>query len=67
IGEILGIETCEVMAFGDGENDLDMLRTVGHPVAMENSQEIVKNEIKNRAIPNTEEGVAKYIEEYFKF
>lgn len=67
IGEILGIETCEVMAFGDGENDLDMLRTVGHPVAMENSQEILKKEIKNIARPNVEEGVAKYIEEYFKF
>ena len=53
------------MAFGDGENDLAMLRKVGYPVAMENAQEVLKKEVKNIATPNMEEGVAKYIEKYF--
>ena len=65
IGKILNISCDEIMAFGDGENDLDMLRKVGYPVAMENGQEILKKEIKNKAISNLEEGVAKYIEKYF--
>lgn len=65
IGKLMNILPEEVMAFGDGENDLDMLKKVGFPVAMENAQEVVKNEIKNRAISNIEEGVAKYIQEYF--
>ena len=55
-----------VMAFGDGENDLDMLKKVGHPVAMENAQDIVKKEINNTAPKNIENGVALYLEKFFK-
>lgn len=65
LGKILNVPCDEIMAFGDGENDLSMLRKAGHPVAMENGQEILKKEIKNTAISNIEEGVAKYIEKYF--
>ena len=57
----------KIMAFGDGENDLDMLRKVGHPVVMENAQEIVKREINNTAPKNIENGVALYLEKFFKF
>ena len=65
IGKLLNIPCDEIMAFGDGENDLAMLRKVGYPVAMENAQEVLKKEVKNIATPNMEEGVAKYIEKYF--
>lgn len=65
IGKLLNIPCNEIMAFGDGENDLTMLKKVGYPVAMENAQEIVKKEVKNIATPNIDEGVAKYIEKYF--
>lgn len=65
ITKLLNIPIEETMAFGDGENDLDMLRKVGYPVVMENGQEILKKEIKNIALPNSEEGVAKYLEKYF--
>ena len=36
------------MAFGDGENDFDMLQAVGHPVVMENGLDILKEKIKNQ-------------------
>lgn len=36
LGEILGIKKDEIMAFGDGSNDMDMIRRVGFGVAMEN-------------------------------
>lgn len=66
IAQQLGIEMERVMAFGDGENDLDMLKKVGHPVAMENAQDIVKKEINNTAPKNIENGVALYLEKFFK-
>lgn len=66
IAQQLGIKMNKIMAFGDGENDLDMLRKVGHPVVMENAQEIVKKEINNTAPKNIENGVALYLEKFFK-
>ena len=65
LAEIFNLNLDEFMAFGDGENDLDMLRTAGHPVIMANSQEIIKKEFHNMTLSNTEDGVAKYIEKYF--
>ena len=53
------------MAFGDGENDLDMLKTVGHPVIMENSQELLKDFFSNVTLSNKEDGVARYLEKFF--
>ena len=35
-GRALGISPYEMMAFGDNENDRDMLNVVGHPYLMEN-------------------------------
>lgn len=65
ISEKLNIPLENIMAFGDGENDYDMLKTVGHPVVMENGLDSLKEKIKNRAPKNVENGVAKYLEKYF--
>ena len=65
LAEIFNLNLDEFMAFGDGENDLDMLRTAGHPVIMANSQEIIKKEFHNMTLSNIDDGVAKYIEKYF--
>ena len=37
-----GLDRSEIMAFGDGENDIDMLKFAGIGVAMGNSSDIVK-------------------------
>lgn len=37
-----GIEASEVMAFGDSMNDYEILRAVGHPVAMGNARPAIK-------------------------
>lgn len=66
IAQEMNISMEKIMAFGDGENDLDMLKKVGHPVVMENAQEIVKKVVRNRAPKNIDNGVAKYLEKYFK-
>lgn len=37
-----GIRLCETLSFGDGKNDIDMLRTTGIGVAMKNGDEELK-------------------------
>lgn len=66
IAKILNFNMDKIIAFGDAENDLDMLKKVGHPVVMENAQSIVKKLINNRAGKNSEDGVAKYLKNYFQ-
>lgn len=65
LANIFNISHTEFMAFGDGENDIEMLRTAGHPVVMANAQDILKKEFSNLTNSNTEDGVAKYLEKYF--
>ena len=43
LGHRLGIDRDEIMACGDGDNDLEMLKAVGFGVAMGNASEAVKH------------------------
>ena len=54
----LGVPREEVIAMGDSESDLAMLRWVGLGVAMRNSPDIVKKEALHVAPSNDEDGVA---------
>ena len=64
LGEVLGIRMEEIMAFGDGNNDIQMLEAVGVGVAMANSVPEVLAVADMVAPSNDEDGVAKVIEEY---
>ena len=64
LGKVLGIPREEIMAFGDGDNDLKMLKEVGTGVAMENGIASVKAAADYITASNDEEGVAKFIEKY---
>ncbi|MBN2860747.1 MAG: HAD family phosphatase [Sphaerochaetaceae bacterium] len=57
-----GIEAERVMAIGDENNDLEMLRMVGHPVAMANATKQVKQAARYHTSSCDEEGVARIIE-----
>jgi len=59
----LGIDPAEVMAVGDGENDLEMLRMVGHPVAMGNAVPVLKKVARHVVGTNSEDGVAQALRE----
>ena len=61
--EHFGIDENETMAFGDYTNDLDMLKAVRYPVAMENAVDEVKAIAKYIAPLNTEGGVGRFIME----
>ena len=64
LGRLLGIEREEIMACGDGLNDLAMLRAVGFGVAMANGNEEVKKYADYVTGSNDEDGVAKAIEKF---
>ena len=64
LGELLGIERDEIMACGDGMNDLEMLKEVGFGVAMENAVQPVKDAADYITDSNENDGVAKAIEKF---
>lgn len=54
LGEVFGFELSEVMAFGDSENDLEMLSGVGVGVAMGNGEDELKDQATMSLILITE-------------
>ncbi|MGV3311263.1 Cof-type HAD-IIB family hydrolase [Streptococcus suis] len=62
LGERWGILPDEMMAFGDGDNDLEMLAYVGHSYAMENASTNCKQQAKNIAPSNQLSGVIEVLE-----
>lgn len=55
----LGIDLADSIAFGDGGNDTDMLRTAGIGVAMANAIDEVKQAADYITLSNMEDGLAK--------
>lgn len=64
IAEYYGLKREEVIAIGDGENDISMIEYAGLGVAMANAMEPVKNAADLITKSNAEDGVAHIIEEY---
>lgn len=56
-----GISTEEAAAFGDGENDVGMLKTVKYGFAMGNAPESVKEQAAYVTLDNDEEGLLEVI------
>lgn len=62
--EMKGLEPEQVMAFGDGENDIEMIEYAGFGVAMGNACPGAKAAADYIAPGNDQEGVAKTIEKF---
>lgn len=58
------IEQKDIIAFGDGDNDIEMLTYAGVGVAMENAIDKLKEVANHVTKTNKESGVAHYIHEY---
>ncbi len=66
LAEHLGLRPDEVMAFGDGQNDVPMLEYAGFGYAMANACPQALACTPLIAPPNTEDGVAQVIEKYLE-
>lgn len=64
LGRMLGIRREEIMACGDGDNDIVMLEEAGFGVAMANGEDKVKEAADYITLSNEEDGVADVIEKY---
>ena len=64
LAELLGLRSEEVMCFGDGQNDVPMLKFAGAGWAMANGCADARACTDLIAPPNTEDGVAQVIEAY---
>lgn len=62
----LGLPLNQTMAFGDSMNDVELFRTVAHPILMENSGRNLSALFPQaqRAQANHEDGVARFLYEY---
>ena len=54
----LSIDPSEVIAFGDAENDLEMIKFAGHGVAMGNACDELKEAANEVTLTNNEDGIA---------
>lgn len=64
LAEKLGIKQEEVMAIGDGNNDVEMLEYANYGVAMGNASKLARNAAKYTTDTNENDGVAKAIRKY---
>lgn len=62
--QMQGIDLADVCCFGDYYNDMDMLKAVGHSVAMGNAPAAVQNAARYVTASNDEDGVALFIRKY---
>ncbi len=61
----INIDSSQIIAFGDDDNDLEMLSYVGCAVAMKNGNDNVKNKAKYiTEFDNDNNGVAEFIKNY---
>ena len=66
LAKSLGIKQEEVIAFGDGYNDLSMIEYAGLGVAMENAVEEVKQRAKVVTKSNNEDGIAYVLSQIYE-
>lgn len=59
-----GLSPEEVMAFGDGENDVDMFRAVKYGIAMGNAADYVKEQAYDVTASNNDNGLAAALRKY---
>ena len=64
VAEHLGFTAAQTVAFGDGENDLELLGWAGYGVCVENGNELLKAQADWLCPGPEEQGVAQAIEAY---
>lgn len=65
VAKLLELPREALMAFGDGNNDIEMLQYAGIGVALENATPELKNVASHLAPSNNEEGLARFLQDFF--
>ena len=60
----LNIELKDTYAFGDGLNDIEMIETVGHGIAMGNALEVLKEKADDVCEDVLNDGISKTLKRY---
>ena len=66
VTDYLDISIDNIMAFGDGQNDISMIETAGIGIAMDNATDEVRAVADSITLSNNDDGVAVFLEEFFK-
>lgn len=61
LGSMLGIGLDDMMAFGDDQNDLDLLTHCGRGIAMGNAAPSIREAASDVTATNDDDGVARYL------
>ena len=61
-----GISPDNTIAFGDNFNDIEMIEYAGIGVAMDNSEEMVKQKANYTTLSNEDDGVGKFLKDIFE-
>lgn len=64
LGERLNLSTSEMIFFGDGLNDIEIMNVVGCSVAMENALDVIKNKASYITTSNNNDGIAVFLEKH---
>ena len=64
LAEVLGIRRQEVMAMGDGDNDLGLMKAAGLSVAMANSVREILDVADSVTLDNEHDGVAEAVRRF---
>jgi 5-amino-6-(5-phospho-D-ribitylamino)uracil phosphatase len=63
VADYFNIPTERIIAFGDEDNDLEMLEYAGYGIAMGNGIDLVKNIANDVTLSNEEDGIGIYLNE----
>jgi Cof subfamily protein (haloacid dehalogenase superfamily) len=66
LADILAISCDEILAFGDNHNDISMLKKAGWGVAVDNSEQDLKEMADEQCGSNEAQGVSKYLKAYLE-
>ncbi|HFH9310513.1 TPA: HAD-IIB family hydrolase [Streptococcus agalactiae] len=64
VGQCYGFDLSEVIAFGDSDNDIEMLSQVGIGVAMGNASQQVKENARYTTADNNDDGISRALAHY---
>ncbi|QLK85629.1 Cof-type HAD-IIB family hydrolase [Staphylococcus sp. 17KM0847] len=65
VRKYLGIDRNEIIAFGDEDNDLEMIKYAKHGVAMDNAIHELKYVAKETTLSNNDDGIGVYLNHFF--